>query len=119
MIYPFIFDNYNSNAKIRQMKELENAYELKLEVPGFSKEDIDLSLDDGIITISGKNPNNKASDGYQTIYKSFTIKDFVITAPAPKKIKESEISAKLLNGILTITMPKQEKEQKKTILIEG
>lgn len=119
MIYPFIFDNYNSPARIRQMRELENSYELKLDVPGFSKEDIELSLNDNIITISGKNSNNKAPEGYQPIYRSFTIKDFVITAPAPKKIKESEISAKLINGILTITMPKQEKEQKKTILIEG
>ena len=101
------------------IKEHEKSYELEIEMPGFNKKDIHLSLNNGYLTVSAsKHENNdeKNSKGeyirrerrYGSCSRSFYVGD----------IKEEEINASLNDGILSISLPKEVKEEPKKKYIE-
>ncbi len=98
------------------ISENEKAYELHVVVPGMSKEDFKIDLNDNFLTVSGerkytreKNENNFHSieSHYGTFSRSFSL---------PDSVDASKISAAYVNGILEITIPKDEKKTLKTTI---
>ena len=90
------------------IKDEGDHYLLEAELPGFKKEDIDLDLKDGVLTISAKHDEtveNKGEDGKYVCRErrvgSFT-RSFNVSG-----IQEDAISASYENGVLKLTLPKQ------------
>ena len=107
------------------VKELENSYELSMNLPGVKKEDIHAELKNGYITVSATTENSKDEKDeagsyirrerfYGSTSRSFYVGDHV---------REEDISAKYENGVLTLKVPKKDAKQieseKKYIAIEG
>ena len=106
------------------VKEEDNQYEVCVDLPGFAKEDINLELNDGYLTISAsKNMNNDKNDKKgrlirQERYSGSMQRSFYVG----DQITEEDVKAAFHHGVLTLTIPKKEQEklpEKKTILIEG
>ena len=94
--------------------ETEDNFEITLALPGMRKEDIELSLEGTTLTISGERELNEDEDKkYHRIESRFG--SFERTLPLPNTIDEENISATYENGVLTITVPKLEKETGKQI----
>ena len=106
------------------IKELDKAYQLDVELPGVKKENVTVELNDGALEIkvvSEVNNDEKDEKGkylrrerfYGSCSRSFYVGE---------DVKEEDIKAKFDNGVLTITVPKVEAqpkvEQKKLISIE-
>lgn len=94
--------------------EDEKAFEIHLEVPGMEKEDFKIELNDGSLTVSGERKfkseqNEKNFHSVETRYGSFS-RTFVI----PDNVEANKIDAKYKNGILELTLPKDEKKALKT-----
>lgn len=94
--------------------ENETAYELHVAVPGMNKEDFKIDLKDNYLTISGerKFTNEKKEANFHSVetqYGSFS-RSFAL----PDNVDASKISAKYNNGILEVTVPKDEKKTLKT-----
>jgi len=96
--------------------EAEKAFEIHVAVAGMNKEDFKLDLNDNLLTISGerkfakeKKENNFHSieTQYGTFSRSFSL---------PENVDASKISAAYNNGILEITVPKDEKKIVKTTI---
>ncbi len=107
------------------IRETETGYELDVELPGYKKEDLNLDLTNGYLTISAeKNTENeeKDTDG-RVIRKERYVGSMKRSFFVGKDITEEDIKAKFEDGILKLGVPKKEvKEQipeKKTIMIEG
>lgn len=94
------------------IRETDDSYRLDIEIPGFKKEEISVSFDEGYLTVrcskqrSEENANEKSkylrkeiSESYQ---RSYYMGDSVI---------EDEIKAKYDNGILTLNVPKKKAKQ--------
>jgi HSP20 family protein len=101
------------------IKEEETQFVLFADVPGVDAKSIDITMEGGLITIKGERKANAESvnNGYRrverrygTFYRRFSLPDY---ADADK------ISAKCENGVLTVTVPKQEKAQPKRIAIDS
>ena len=106
------------------IKELEDAFELDIDMPGCKKEDVKAQLKDGYLTISAetKFDNSDEHEGkyirreryYGTSSRSFYVGD---------ELTEEDIKAKFEDGILKISVPKKQSEEKietpKFIQIEG
>ena len=98
--------------------ETANAYEVHLALPGVNKEDFNIEVNDNYLTISGerKFQNEKKDKNYHAIethYGSFS-RSFTL----PENIDASKINAKYNNGILEVTIPKDEKNAfKQTIKV--
>jgi len=98
--------------------ENKDSFEIQLAVPGLNKEDFKIELNDNYLTISGerKFSNEKKERTFHSIethYGSFS-RSFSL----PENIDASKIDAKYNNGILELTLPKDEKKAlKQTIKV--
>ncbi len=101
------------------IKEVKDAYEVVADVPGVEPKDIDVSLDDGVLTVKGERKSESKDEGegytrtertYGSFYRRFTLPD---TADA------DNISAKTEHGVLKLRIPKKEKAMPKKISVEG
>lgn len=77
--------------------EDDTSYTLRLEIPGYSKEQVSLSLTDRELTISAENPDTDSS--------------YERTISLPDTVDESGITAKLEHGILELGFPKAKVEE--------
>lgn len=99
--------------------EHENDYEIVTDVPGLTKEDIKLELEDGDLTISITKNTQKEEKEKKFVRKerhSYSLRRTFYVG----NISEEEIKAKLDNGVLHVTVPKEKQQvvTKKTINIE-
>ena len=103
------------------IKEKEGNYILEIDVPGYNKEDIQIELENGYLTVTAKANKDidEEKEGY--IYKERYIGECSRSFYAGDNIKEEDIRASFKNGTLVLTFPKEETkkiENKKFIEIE-
>ena len=96
--------------------EEEKAFEVHVAVPGMSKDDFKIDLNDNYLTISGERKFNreKKEDNFysmETQYGTFS-RSFSL----PENVDANKISAKYVNGILEVTIPKDEKKTLKSTI---
>jgi HSP20 family protein len=96
--------------------ENETAYELHVAAPGLSKDDFNIELNDNFLTVSGerKFSNEKNEKNYHSIETQYG--SFSRSFSLPENIDSSKISAKYNNGILELSIPKDEKKTLKTTI---
>ena len=88
------------------------------ELPGMKKEDVNVSLTEGVLTISG-NRNGAPTDRDNIIVRQErSTGAFEKSFKIPTKVMEDKIKAEFKNGILTITLPKSEEAKPKHITID-
>lgn len=106
------------------VKETEENYEVTVELPGLSKEDLKLSLENGYLTIAAsKRMDKDEKDEKGTYirrerYAGTMSRSFYVG----EGVTEEEIRAKFENGILSLSLPRKEQKtiaQKNYIAIEG
>ena len=106
------------------VKETEQGYELDIDLPGFKKEEVNATLNQGYLTIcaaKGLDKDEKDQDGKyirRERYAGTMSRSFYVG----EGITQKDIHAKFENGILKLRVPKEDKkavEQSKLIAIEG
>ena len=91
---------------------------VRIEVPGVKKEDLDVSMTDNAVTIRGTTAE-KHEEKKDNYYRSETSRgEFSRTVALPCEVDGSKVKAKLDNGVLELTLPKQEKSKRKSVTIE-
>jgi len=104
------------------VKETATSYEMKMDLPGFKKDEIQVSLKDGYLTIHAAKEIKEDKNGRflrRERCAGVCERSFYVG----KQLCEDEIRAEFKHGILKLTLPKQNKkpiiEEKKYIAIEG
>lgn len=94
--------------------EKDNAFELYFAVPGMNKEDFKIDLNDNYLTVSGERKfTRELKEGkYQSVETQYGA--FSRSFTLPENVNADNIGAKYVNGILEITIPKDEKKTLKT-----
>ena len=98
--------------------ENDQAFEIHVAVPGVNKEDFKIDLHDSYLTISGerKIAEEKKEKNYRSIETQYG--SFSRSFSLPENVAAEKINAKYNNGILELTIPKDEKKQlKQTIKV--
>jgi HSP20 family protein len=106
----------NSTAPAVNVKEDENAYTLEMAAPGLKKEYCRVSVnEDGNLCVAIENKMEHKEEDKKQHYlrREFSYSNFEQSYTLPDDVKKEEISAKVENGILTVTMPKETKEEQK------
>lgn len=110
--YPSRFFSGISGPRV-DVYQTENEVVVKAEIPGVSKEDMDIYIDEGTIKLSGQTKKEnefKDENAYRTerYYGSFSR-----TIPLPVEVKYEEAKAEYRDGILSIKVPKAEPSRAK------
>ena len=106
------------------VRETEKTYELDIDLPGFKKDEIQIELKDGYLTVSAEKGLDKDEEDKKGKYirKERYAGALSRTFYLGEEIREEEIKAKFENGILSVSIPKEEEkkvEGPKHISIEG
>ena len=102
-----------------EMYEDEDSVVVKMKAAGFKSEDIDISVEGKLLTITGKVEEEKVEDDKKRkyYYREMSNESFSRTISLPTTIKSDSVNAEFKNGILKITMPKVEEAKPKKISI--
>jgi HSP20 family molecular chaperone IbpA len=87
--------------------ETDQALTVVLEMPGVSKDNVDISVENDILTIEGRIDYSKY-EGLQAVYTEYNIGHYVRSFQISSKIEQSGISAELKDGVMTLVLPKAE-----------
>lgn len=118
-----LYGKHGKNLMKTDIKENDGSYELSVDLPGFSKEDIKIHLEDGFLTITAAkslNKDEKDKDGHyirKERYSGQCSRSFYVG----ENVTDEEVSAKLEDGILKLCVPKKDTKklpEKKFIAIE-
>ena len=123
--FPTVFDDFlntdfmpraNTTAPAVNVKEDEKAYTMELAVPGIKKEYCRVGInEDGNLTIAIENKMEHKEENKKHHYlrREFSYSNYQQNYTLPDDVERDKISAKVENGILTVTLPKIVKEEKK------
>lgn len=87
-----------------------------IELPGMKKEEIEISLHDGTLTISGERKEEGAKDDKSARTERFSGK-FRRSISLPTRVDSNKVNATYKDGILTVTLPKAEEVKPKQIQV--
>jgi len=117
----FVPFNFTNSPKVN-VKETDKAYEIEIANPGFGKDDTKIEIKNGIISVSMTNEYQEGPEDEKYHVQQWSKSSYNESWNIPENVIEEQISAKHDNGVLTITLPKKEVEQKqiesRTIKIE-
>ena len=128
--FPTMFDDFfdtdfmpraNSTAPAVNVKESEKEYTMELAAPGIKKEFCRVAInDEGNLTIAIENKQEHKHEDKHHHYlrREFNYSNYEQSYVLPDDVVRDKISAKVEDGILTITMPKTEPREKVTKAIE-
>lgn len=101
-----------------EVHETEQAYRVGAELPGLAEKDIEISLHDNVLTISGEKKSEHEEDKAGRRYTERSYGRFERSIPFPTEIDAERVDAVFRDGVLTITLPKNAKVQEQTRRIE-
>lgn len=99
----------------RNVKANDKEYILSVDLPGVDKNNIELGLEDGYLTIEATRSAHKETEGegkYDYVIREKTYGRMSRSFYVGEGIKEENVKAKYENGILTVTVPKYKEEEK-------
>jgi HSP20 family protein len=97
--------------------ESDEAYTLMASVPGVPQESVEITFEDGILSIKAKAPDHKAPGRWLRQERPYGT--FVRRLEVPQQVETGKIAADFDNGVLTVKIPKTAKPQPVKIQIGG
>jgi len=105
------FNKKDKNLMKTDIKEKKDKYIIEMDLPGFEKENIKLELNNGYLTISGKQENKIDEEEEKYVHKERFYGECTRSFYVGDTIKEEDIDAEFKNGILKIDIPKKEEQK--------
>jgi len=96
--------------------ETEQALSLIVEMPGVDKSKVDISVEDGVLTIQGQIDFSKY-EGMQPVYTEYNIGHYRRSFSLSNKIAPDQIAAEMQDGVLTLVLPKAEEAKPRRISV--
>ena len=98
--------------------EEKDNFVVKAEVPGMRKEDINVSLHDGDLIISGERKPEPKSEGTEVYRSERYFGKFQRLVTLPATVAANNVKAEYKDGILTVTLPKSEEAKPRQIQVD-
>ena len=98
------FDALDRWVPLADLEETEDAYVVELELPGLADEDVDVQLDDRVLTVSGEIRERKRTGILHR--RTRKVGRFHHAVTLPLEVDEEHVEASLQDGVLTVRVPK-------------
>ncbi len=99
------------------VRETEESFEFSAELPGLGKDDVEITIEDKVLTLSGerKFEETEESNGYHRIERTYG--SFARSFTLPNEVEQDKVKANFDSGILSISIPKAEQVKPRKIEI--
>jgi HSP20 family molecular chaperone IbpA len=94
--------------------ETEDALTVILEMPGVDRDNIEISVENGMLTVEGK-INFKKYEGLQPIYSEYNIGPYRRTFRLSSRVAQDQIRAEMRDGVISLVLPKAEEAKPRRI----
>jgi len=99
--------------------EEDNKVVVEASVPGIPEEKLDITYEDGVLTISGKSEEvEEEKQKNRVVHKKQRVTSFSYTTYLPRAIEEKKLEASVKDGVLTVTAPVAETAKARKITIK-
>lgn len=110
-----LFDRFNrdldfSSTELEQfaprveLRERDNGYVVRAEIPGMSEKDINVSLKDNCLILEGEKKTESKKEGKGQYFSEFSYGNFYRSIPLDEEVKADNVKATYKNGILTVEL---------------
>lgn len=98
--------------------ERDDAYVMKAEIPGVSKDDVKITLKENLLTIFGEKKREKEEKEKNYYRSERSYGSFQRTFTLPSSVRSEKVEASFRDGVLTIEIPKAEEAKPKEIQVK-
>jgi HSP20 family protein len=91
-----------------ELKESKEGYVIRGDVPGVSRDDLDISIDGNVLTVRGRREQEKREEGEQYFLFEREYGSFTRSFSLPEAADAEHCKAELEDGVLTLAMPRRE-----------
>jgi HSP20 family protein len=98
--------------------DLPDRYEIHFDLPGASPEDIDVTVDDGVLTVEARVPW-RYPEGLEPLHVEFGIGDFRRQVRIGEDIDSEALEASYVDGVLTIALPKRAERRARRVQVRA
>ncbi|MGZ3901311.1 MAG: Hsp20/alpha crystallin family protein, partial [Bacteroidia bacterium] len=102
------FPDIELSAPPANITENNKEFRLDLSAPGLKRDDFNIDIEDGVLTISSEKEKEEKQEDENYMRHEFSYNSFCRTFTLPDNINENNINAKYDNGMLQVTIPKKE-----------
>jgi HSP20 family protein len=110
---PSLFDEGFSPAI--DVKDHENRLEVRCDLPGVDKDDVDVTVSDNVLTVKGEKKGETEDKDGDYYRKESWSGSFQRSVQLPDSVNTEKAEAEMKNGVLTLTLPKKEEGKRKQI----
>ena len=109
------FPSTRAGVPAVDVRETESAYLMEVDLPGMSEKDVEVKLDNNLLTVSSRKSEDKEqkADGY--ILRERRRAEFCRSFVLPEEVDKEKIEAEFKNGVLHLSFPKVPAAKPKTI----
>lgn len=100
------------------IRETEDAYEVLADLPGFDKKNVDITLENNVLTLRGERKweSDEEKQTYRRIERAYG--EFTRSFSLPTQVSAEKVEARFADGVLTITIPKAEESKPRRITVK-
>ncbi len=106
---------WNTRTPAVDVKEEDKRYLMEVELPGLTDKDIELKVEDSILTLSSKKEESKEEKKNGYLLRERRSTEFCRTFVLPQDAERSEVKAEFKNGLLMVDIPKRPEAQPRKI----
>lgn len=112
-----LFEGRFTKVPAVELAETQEAINLKLELPGIDKKDLDIKVTENAVYISGERKQETTTNENGVTKTEFHYGNFQRVIPLSTRIQNTEVKAEYKDGILNLTLPKTSEEKNKVVKV--
>lgn len=110
---------WNARTPAVDVREAEDEYLMEAELPGLTDENIELNVEDNILTLSSKKEENKEEKKNGYLIRERRKHEFARTFVLPKDVDREKIKGEFKNGLLVVSIPKKPEAKPRKIDVKS
>ena len=124
-----LFEDYAPTRSVRgegaeltfpvDLSESENEIVVKAVLPGIKPEDVDLTVNEGVLTLRGVAKSESTEEKENFYRREIRYGSFARSLPLPSRVDQGKADAEFKDGILTVRLPKAQDARPQSIKIKG
>jgi HSP20 family protein len=103
--------SFSSTVPAVNIKELDSQFEIELAVPGMKKDDFEIEVEDGVLSISSTQEEEQVNEKGKFTRREFSYSSFRRSFTLPDSVDPTKIDATYKEGVLLVLLPKHKESQ--------